>query len=347
MHFIELDGVQRRQLIDTQQAFAAWQVAHRDHVHRFAGSMRWVSRNGGDYLLRKIGRTETSLGRRGVETEAAYQAFQSGRDVNSARLKGLSAQIDKLAPINRAMGLGRVPATAARVLRVMDEHGLLGTRLFVVGTNAIYAYEAVAGVQFATALTASGDIDLLLDARRRISLAFQDHRKRGLIGLLKKADPSFTAEGRSFRAFNKEGYRVDLIRPEPKNVFRSKLPVGISDLAEDLEGAPIFGLDWLINAPKFEAVALDVRGYPVRLVAADPRAFALHKAWISSKPDREPIKAKRDMAQARASAQLATRYLNLRFEEPDLMSLPMVLMDQRDQLEEEAVGSLPSETPNW
>jgi hypothetical protein len=347
MYYKELDGNQRRQLIDTQQVFAAWQVAQRDHTHRFAGSMRWVSRNGSDYLLRKIGKAETSLGLRGIETEAAYQAFQNGRAANSERLKGLSAQIDKLAPINRAMGLGRVPVTAARVLRVMDEQGLLGTRLLIVGTNALYAYEAVAGVHFATALTASGDIDLLLDARRRISLAFQDHRKLGLIGLLKRADASFTAEGRTYRAFNKEGYMVDLIRPEPRDVLRSRLPVGISDLAEDLEGAPIYGLDWLINAPKFEAVALDERGYPARLVAADPRAFALHKAWISRKPDREPIKAKRDMAQAGASAQLATRYLNLRFEETDLTSLPAVLMDERDHLEEEAARPLMPEKPNW
>jgi hypothetical protein len=333
--------------VETQQAFAAWQLAHRDHGHRFAGSMRWVARKGGEYLLRKLGKTETSLGRRGVDSEAAYEAFQSGRNANSERLKGLSAQIDKLAPVNRAMGLGRVPVTAARVLRVMDEQGLLGTRLFVVGTNALYAYEAAAGVQFATALTASRDIDLLLDARRRISLAFQDHQKRGLIGLLKKADASFTAEGRTFRAFNKDGYMVDLIRPEPKDVFRSKLPVGLSELAEDLEGAPIHGLDWLVNAPKFEAVALDERGYPVRLVAADPRAFALHKAWISGRPDREPLKAERDLAQARASAQLATRHLNLNFEGTDLTALPAALMDQRDHFEEEPAAPWLSEKPNW
>jgi hypothetical protein len=36
----------------------------------------------------------------------------------------------------------------------------------------------------------------------------------------------------------------------------------------------------------------------------DPRAFALHKAWLSGLPTREPLKKPRDLAQARAVAQL-------------------------------------------
>jgi hypothetical protein len=36
----------------------------------------------------------------------------------------------------------------------------------------------------------------------------------------------------------------------------------------------------------------------------DPRAFALHKAWLSGLPTREPLKKPRDLAQARAVVQL-------------------------------------------
>jgi Nucleotidyltransferase len=83
-------------------------------------------------------------------------------------------------------------------------------------------------------------------------------------------------------------------------VFRDDLPTALSNLPEDLEGAAIFGLDWLINSPRVEAVAIDERGYPVRLVAIDPRAFALHKAWVSRREDREPLKAVRDLEQAQS-----------------------------------------------
>jgi hypothetical protein len=341
-----LSSEQRRQLIDTQQAYDAWRAAKADSNHRFAGSMRWGERNGREYLLRKIGKTETSLGLRNEVTEAAYDAFLRGRAENTDRLVGLTERIDKLAPVNVAMGLGRMPSIAARILRACDEQGLLGEQLIVVGTNAMFAYEVQAGVQIESGLVATGDIDLLYDARRHISLAVTGMATEGLIGLLKKVDGSFApARPRSFRAANRDGYLVDLIRPEAKDVFRDKLPTALSELAEDLEGAAIFGLGWLINSPRQEAVALDERGYPVRLVAIDPRAFALHKAWVSRREDREPLKAVRDLQQAKAAASIATRYLKKPFDSPELSALPNALREIAPQL----IDADPPQAikPNW
>ena len=105
MQLNPLSAEQRRQLIDTQQAYSAWRAAHADRRHRFAGSMRWVQRDGKEYLLRKTGKVETSLGPRTKEAEAAHAAFVRGRDDNNDRLAGLSARIDQLAPVNVAMGL--------------------------------------------------------------------------------------------------------------------------------------------------------------------------------------------------------------------------------------------------
>jgi hypothetical protein len=90
-------------------------------------------------------------------------------------------------------------------------------------------------------------------------------------------------------------------------------------------GGPIFGLTWLVNAPKVEAAPLDERGYPVRIVAVDPRCFALHKLWLSTRPDREPLKMRRDLEQARAAATIAQRYLRLPFEADSLSALPLAL----------------------
>jgi hypothetical protein len=341
-----LSGEQRRQLIDTQQAYDAWRAANADGNHRFAGSMRWAERNGKEYLLRKIGKTETSLGSRSNETETAYEAFLRGRTENSERLKGLSERLDKLAPVNVAMGLGRMPSIAARILRACDERGLLGGQLTVVGTNAMFAYEVQAGVQIESGLIATGDIDLLYDARRHISLAVTGIAAEGLIGLLKKVDQSFApVRRRGFRAVNRDGYLVDLIRPEAKDVFRDHLPAALSDLPEDLQGAAIFGLAWLINSPRLETVALDEKGYPVRIVAIDPRAFALHKAWLSRREDREPVKAVRDLAQAKAAANIATRYLKKPFDSPDLSALPNALRELAPQLID---ADPPRATkPNW
>jgi hypothetical protein len=129
MFIRELTGDQRRQLVDTQQVFESWREAFREAKRRFAGSMRWVERNGGEYLLRKIGRAETSLGRQSADTERIYEAFAKGRIENQDRLKGLAKRLDELAPVNRAMGLGRMPVIAARILRRCDEAGLLSKHL--------------------------------------------------------------------------------------------------------------------------------------------------------------------------------------------------------------------------
>jgi hypothetical protein len=321
-------------------------AAKADSNRRFAGSMRWGKRNGKEYLLQKVGKTERSLGFRSKETEAAYEAFLRGRSENSDRLAGLSERLDKLAPVNVAMGLGRMPSIGARIVRACDEQGLLGEQLIVIGKNAMFAYEVQAGVQIESGLIASGDIHLLYDARRRLSLAVTGLATAGLIGLLKKVDESFApARPRAFRAANRDGYLVDLIRPEAKDVFRDKLPAALSDLPEDLEGAAIFGLGWLINSPRLEAVAVDERGYPVRLVAIDPRAFALHKAWVSDREDREPLKAVRPGTSAKAAANIATRYLNNSFDGPNLSALPNALRELAPKLIE--ADPPRSSTPNW
>jgi hypothetical protein len=350
LHLNELSGEQRRQLIDTQQAYEAWREVSQMARRRFRGSMRWVVRNGTEYLLRKTGHAETSLGPRSAETEAAYQTFLKGRDENKDRLDGLSARLDQLAPINRAMGLGRVPSVAAKILRVCDEYGLLGEQLIVVGTNALFAYEVLAGAKVQSDLVASSDIDLLYDARCHLSLAVKGGiSASGLIGLLRKVDRSFAPiRPRSFRASNRDAYLVDLIRPEAKNVFRDQLPAALTDLPDDLQAATIFGLEWLVNSPKWEAVAIEDRGYPVRMVVIDPRVFALHKAWVSTRKDRERLRAKRDLEQAEAVAVIATRYLQLQFDSKDLAALPGSLRELAPKLSADALEAVQrSGNPNW
>jgi hypothetical protein len=345
----ELKGDQRRQLVDTQQVFDAWQETSHESKRRFAGSMRWGERNGTEYLLRKIARSETSLGRRSADTERIYEAFAKGRSENQDRLEGLAKRLDELAPVNRAMGLGRLPVTAARILRRCDEAGLLGKHLTIVGTNAMFAYEVAAGVHTQSDLVASGDIDLLYDARRHLSLALADVHASGLIGLLRTVDTSFAPVHRgSFRAANREGYLVDLIRPEAKDVMRDRSKPALTDLPEDLQGAAIFGLGWLVNSPKMDVIAIDDRGYPVRMVVIDPRAFALHKAWISRREDREPVKARRDFEQAQAAAVIATRYLRRPFDGPELGALPNSLRELAPRIMN-AISSDEKESvkPNW
>src|ERR1700747_672510 len=105
--------------------------------------MHWRCRAGGDeYLYHIVGKTEHSLGVRSPETERIKAGHDSNRDRLKRRIAILDGRIREMARVNRAMDLGRVPKLAARILRRLDAAGLLGQHLFVVGTHAMFAYEA-------------------------------------------------------------------------------------------------------------------------------------------------------------------------------------------------------------
>ena len=297
---------------------------------RFAGSMRWVERKGHVYLLRKRANSEVSLGRRTAETENIYQAFRDGRDEEKKRSRELNARLKEMAPVNRALRLNRVPHTTARILRHLSDARILGKSVFVVGTNSLYLYEALAGIHLSSDLLATTDVDLLWDTRQGLSLAITDNQRAGIIGYLRRADSSFRlSKHQPFRAVNRDGFMVDLIRP----IEELSLGAGGFDNPQDLVGAGIEGLEWLVNAPKIDGVVIGEDGLPVRFWSVDPRAFALHKAWVAQRSDREPLRRTRDLAHAREVANIARRYLGTELSDPALSALPVFLRRLADSLD--------------
>jgi hypothetical protein len=329
-NFVELDNDQRREMVNTRQRFQAWLEASR-RERGYRGSMIWGDVQGKEYLLRSYydehgRRRQTSLGRRDAKTEAMKQKFDTDREAAQAERKRLDGALNRQAAINRALGLGRVPLTTARIIRAFDRRLPLGHGLRVVGTNALYAYEAASGVLLDPGITATGDIELLYDARARLRLlADREISESSVLGILKAADRSFRRTRQSYRAANDDGYLVDLIAPirnPPWKRTASAEPEG-----EDIEAASIEGLIWLENAPSFEQMALDEKGFPLRMVTVDPRAFAVHKHWVSSRIDRDPLKKTRDLAQAETVAQLLRTYLpHLDLAPEDMAMIPRAVV---------------------
>lgn len=315
--------------------------------------MRWVSRKSGEYLLRKINKQEKSLGPRSADTARIIEAFEKGRAENTDRLQGLAQRLNELAPINRAMGLGRIPKIAARIIRAYDELDLVGKQILIVGTNAMFAYEAAAGVHFSSDLLATGDVDLLLDARRQLRLAAVDRTvsENGLFGVLRRVDTSFATRGRGdFRASNRDGYLVDLICPQPKDPLR-EAPNRLTDAVDDFVAAEIKGLAWLANAPRYSECVIDDDGFPVQIATIDPRVFALHKAWLAEQDDRSALKRHRDRSQAEAVGEMSKKYLNLSFDSHQLAVLPAAIRRLSDRLvpkpSSEPIEIKRSTRPDW
>lgn len=328
----ELNGSQSREIINTQQRFQHWQESKRK-LGAYRGSMVWVKGAASDYLARSAyddgRRRQKSLGKRSPETEALKSAFDKGREAAHERLKAAEESLASQTAINRALALGRVPLLVAAILRVLDKAGLLGQGVRALGTNALYAYEAAAGVRFVSEILATDDLDLLYDAGAKLHLHLPDGAdERSILALLRKADRSFQKTTQPFRASNRSGFMVDLIKPQPRPVFRNERARIGDDAQDDIDAAEIEGLIWLKNTPAFNAIALDERGAPLMIETVDPRGFAIHKLWLSDREDRNPAKRRRDKAQAAAVADLCVQYFpHLPFPGRDLGAIPSRLIE--------------------
>ncbi len=322
--FEQLSGDQRREFVNTRQRFDAY-IDARLRSDGYRGSMGYSTIGKSEYLVRSFyhpksgSRRQKSLGLRDAEKDRIKAAFETGRQQAAERLASLRQSIESQAGINRVLGLGRVPTLSARIMRALDAAHLLGHGLRVIGTHALYAFEAAAGVRFSTDVMTTEDIDLLFDARASlVFLAEEDIGERSLLGLLRRVDRSFERGRQTFQASNRDGFVVDLVRPMRNPPWRNERS-SLADPEADLDAVQIAA---------FNAVAVDQRGFPLRIVAPDPRAFAVHKLWLSRRLDRDPVKSRRDAAQAKAVASLVARFLpHLPFRAEELRSFPKTVVE--------------------
>jgi len=301
MSYQRLQSEASRVAVNAIQLFEALEQ-HRAQARQVKGSMHWKHINGREYLYRAYtGGKNHSLGPRSPETEAIQQAFEAHKAEYHAREQSLKEQLQLHAAYVRANRLNRFPLAGARAIRALQRKEI---PFRVIGTNALYAYEARAGVLIEPEHLATADIDVLMDARQglRIITALAGET---LLSVIRASDRSFqplTQAPYEFRAANAKGYMIDFITqaadPMKMSDFERYLEAG------DLKPVGIDSLKWAIASPRFEAVVFDEKGMPLRLSTVDPRAFVLHKWHVSQQPDREPLKRHRDEAQARLVATL-------------------------------------------
>jgi hypothetical protein len=343
----ELSSEQLRTAVDTQQLFEAWAEAF-GRARTFRGGMHWKTSAGKQYLFRSRDRRGygKSLGPRSAETERTFEHFKRNKTEAKARETGLRRRMAEQARYCKAVRVARVPRLSAALGRELWRAGLEDA-VMIVGTNALYAYEAACGVQILSAgRLETQDLDLLLDSRRSLELIAGEVRREGLIGILRKIDKSFTVmEKQNFRAVNDRGFMVDLIRPMPKP-FWKKQPDMVGKNA-DLKAADIQHLDWYLSAPKLRQIVIGEDGFPAPFTVPDPRIFALHKLWLSRQPGRDPLKKPKDREQAFLVAELVTRYLpQSRFSKPELRMLPREVAQLADELMDHAKAGAKSELPS-
>jgi hypothetical protein len=301
-----------RQYIDAVSVFEALEEALEEAAH-VRGGMYWhagpPASPDSKYLVRTTpAGAETSLGARTAETEAIYARFTQRKRESVERVSGLQAALVQQQRLNRALRVGRVePLVVALLARLASTR--LSEHFRVVGTHALYAYEAAAGVRLDAETLATRDIDLLWDTRKRIIFSTQLARvSTSMLGVLKKVDPTFRMrKSQKYTAVNKDGFEVDIIRREQAG--NDPHPIRLSDEEDDFWVAQARRANVLLDSPGFSAVIVASNGSMARMNTVHPATLVAFKRWMSTQTEREAMKRRRDALQADVVQELLEKYL--------------------------------------
>ncbi len=306
---IDIGADARRQFIDALSVFTALEEA-RASAAEVRGGMYWKRQGKADYLVRTSPKNaQKSLGPRSLETEAIYGKFTTRKMEAEARVVQLEAELTRHQRMNRALFVGRAPQILVDILNALLRAGI-AEHFTVVGTHALYAYEAAAGVRIgSSAALATQDVDLLWDTRKRISFATRMKVVgSSMLGLLRKIDSTFDIrQDQRYTAVNSKGFEIDFIRREA--VEGDPHPLRLTDDEDDIWATQAKRAGVLLSGPRFSSMIVSSTGYMARMETISPLAFVTFKRWMAAQPDRDPMKISRDSLQADIVAQLAEEYL--------------------------------------
>jgi hypothetical protein len=307
--FHEISDEARRQYLDARATFEAWEDS-RSKAAEVRGGMFWKHQGGTDYLIRTSTRkAQKSLGPRSDETTRIYESFSSRKTQVEQRFSELTARLTHHQKLNRALQVGRAPRLLVDILNQIDRFGL-SEHFIVIGTHALYAYEAAAGVRFGEAdALATNDIDLLWDTRKRLSFVTRmGYLGSSMLNVIKKADPTFEIrQDQKYTAVNSKGFEVDIIRREAKD--GDPHPLRLTDEEDDFYAVQARKAGILLDGPRFSVMIVSTSGHMARMDTISPVVFARFKRWMSEQPDREPLRRKRDALQAMRVEELVREYL--------------------------------------
>ncbi len=301
--WLEVSPDAQRQFIDAQSVFRAWEEAVRE-AEQVRGGMHWKVQGAYEYLIR-TSRTNSqkSLGPRSPETEDIFRRFSERKESSGQRLAALRTTLERHQRMNRALHVGRAPGILVDILARLAVSGL-AEYFVVVGTHALYAYEAAAGVFMSADTVTTNDVNLLWGTRKRLAfITSMERLDTHFLGLLKKVDPTFRLlESDKSKAVNNSGFEVDVLRREAHEGDPN--PLKVTEHDEDFYAVQARRAGVLLSGPRFTQMIVAASGHMARMNTIDPGLFVVFKRWMGSRPDREPLKRTRDLLQADAVERL-------------------------------------------
>lgn len=278
---------QERALINMRQRYDAWIEAERE-LYAIPYDLRRKKVGEYEYLYEIFDRSGNgkSLGAWDDEKQSQLEEYKAAKSALKERRDGARDALGESSRIARALRLPLLSADAGPILREADRRSLLGSHLLVVGTNAMAAYALEAAGTFRDVPDETEDFDLAWTA---------DEPEDGtqLWDMLKAVDPTFTINTeREFQARNAKAYEVELlVAPSRVETLAGK---------DRPRPVPLPEQEWLLPGRRVDQVVPCRDGSPARIVAPDPRWFALHKLWLGAQAKRDPLKRRKDSLQGTA-----------------------------------------------
>ncbi len=308
MDFIPLTEDQLRQYIDAESSFTALEQA-RQAAGEVRGTMFWRQDRGHTYLVRaNTAARQTRLGPQTPETEAMHARFNERKAQLEGRLLALKETTSRHERLNRALRVGRCPNILVAILQRFEQYGL-SQHLLTVGTHALYAYEAAAGVRIAPQALATQDVDVLFDTRKRVTFFSRlEDADMSFIDVLRKADKTFEIRPDQLQtAVNAQGFEVDVIRRDAKG--EDPHPLRMSHKDHDLWAVQVSSGSRMLGAERFSQVVVASNGAMARMTTVAPAAFVRIKRTLSTNRTRDPLKKPKDALQATIVQQLIDEFL--------------------------------------
>tara|TARA_R110002020_G_C16321837_1_gene774941 strand:- start:3846 stop:4832 length:987 start_codon:yes stop_codon:yes gene_type:complete len=279
---------QLRTLINLRQRYEVWMDAERS-LASMPYDLRRKTVSGREYLYEILDRTGNgkSLGPWSDALEAKFTHYHETKRASKAQRDGAREVLNESARLYRALRLPLLSSEAGPLLREIDRRALLGSHLLVVGTNAMAAYAIEAAGALIGAPDETEDFDLAWTAEK-------EQEPDALIWeMLKSVDPTYTVNTeRSFQARNAKAYEVEILVAPSRAATMSK--------RDRPRPVPLPEQEWLLLGRPVDQVVGCRDGTPARIVAPDPRWFALQKLWMSKKESRNPLKRPKDQRQGLA-----------------------------------------------
>jgi hypothetical protein len=282
---IPFSDEQMRLLVNLEQQYEVWIDAERT-LFALPYGMKWKRISGGEYLYELADRAGNghSLGPRSEATEARRAEYQAQKSTATERRDQGAARLAETGRLYRALRLPMLASEAAAILREADRRSLLGSHLLVVGTNAMPAYAIEAAGRIADAPDETQDFDMAWTSLQ------QNTEPSVLWPLLKTVDDTYTINTeRPNQARNASAYEVELLVAPSRDAG-----FGRRDRPRPV---PLEEQEWLLNGRPVSHVVVGRDASVARIVAPDPRWFAVQKLWLSEQAKRNPLKRPKDLRQ--------------------------------------------------